>query len=667
MGQKLDLAYILAQAQPESSINDQALWLRSLIEWIRYRNENQDQGSQPTARIKFLLQFLDRHPEWKQKSAETIRNLLRQSNSTRLYSETGLPNHPTFSSEFWARIGLILIPHYDDPKKLSHLLAYLFYDLDDAESFRQVPESLITEIMSWLRTGLKSGEGFILHWREEMLSAAQILLNRAVTCVLREDIAERAPDFFVSSHPLLRAQKLLWDLSLNQRGSNEDALFEEIISCLHEGQNLILKVRKNLESTGVSVDLMYQLDRVKSDLLRLQRLFAVLRTQPQDSDELQRSFLILWLDLLRGLRYDQDPGLILRRHLGVLSRKIVERTGSTGEHYSVQNWSEYKAMLWAGFGGGVITAATAFIKYSVNTHGWPLFLEFVYISLNYSLSFLLMHMMGFKLATKQPSATASHLATRLKQDEESQDEEAFIEEVMRICRSQFAALIGNLAGVIPAAFLAGALLIEVTGEPFLSSEKAEHVLMTLHPIYSGTIFYASITGVLLWLSSLIAGWAENGSAFYQIPRLLASHPLLLWSLGKEKTSRVAQKFESHISGVTGAISFGVLLGFVPLVGRFFGLPLDIRHVTLSTGIATSAFQTLGLGSPLLFPFICGIFLIAFLNFNVSFFLSLMVALRAREVSLGQARKLFKEVGRRLIRRPHDFFLPKKNLSPKSTL
>ena len=325
----------------------------------------------------------------------------------------------------------------------------------------------------------------------------------------------------------------------------------------------------------------------------------------------------------------------------------------------MQNWAEYKAMLIAGFGGGLITAVTAFIKYAVDTHGWPLFIEFVYISLNYSMSFLLMHMMGFKLATKQPSATASHLAARLKQDQEAQDEESFVEEVMRICRSQFAALIGKLAGAAPAALMMGAVFIEVTGEPFLSADKAEHVLMTLHPVYSGTIFFASLTGILLWASSLIAGWAENASAFYQIPRLLASHPLLLWILGKDRTAQVAKKFASHIAGVTGAISFGVLLGFIPLVGRFFGLPLEIRHVTLSTGIAASAFQTLGLGSPLWLPIICGIILIAFLNFNVSFFLSLMVALRAREVPLSQARHLFAIVGRRLLRRPHDFFLPKK--------
>jgi site-specific recombinase len=98
----------------------------------------------------------------------------------------------------------------------------------------------------------------------------------------------------------------------------------------------------------------------------------------------------------------------------------------------------------------------------------------------------------------------------------------------------------------------------------------------------------------------------------------------------------------------------------PVMGKFFGLPLDVRHVTLSTGALTQAVSALGregLSHPDLFPAMLGIGIIGCLNFGVSFVLALAVALRAREVERSDRFRLLVSVLTTFFRSPLQFFFP----------
>ena len=56
----------------------------------------------------------------------------------------------------------------------------------------------------------------------------------------------------------------------------------------------------------------------------------------------------------------------------------------------------------------------------------------------------------------------------------------------------------------------GRLWLLTYGQPILSAHAAEHVITSLDPWTSGTIVFAAITGVVLWLSSLAGGWVTPG-------------------------------------------------------------------------------------------------------------------------------------------------------------
>jgi len=126
------------------------------------------------------------------------------------------------------------------------------------------------------------------------------------------------------------------------------------------------------------------------------------------------------------------------------------------------------------------------------------------------------------------------------------------------------------------------------------------------------------------------------------------------------TGWASRAFHRNVSGVGGNVTLGVLLGMTPVVGKFVGLPLDVRHVTLSTGALTLAVCAQGRESLFSHEFrdaILGVVVIGILNFGVSFILALLVALRAKDVGIRDRFRLLMSVGATLVRSPLQFLFP----------
>jgi site-specific recombinase len=105
---------------------------------------------------------------------------------------------------------------------------------------------------------------------------------------------------------------------------------------------------------------------------------------------------------------------------------------------------------------------------------------------------------------------------------------------------------------------------------------------------------------------------------------------------------------------------GFLLGMTPVFGKFFGLPLEVRHVTLSTGALVLGVMALGPERAMnegAVAALLGVACIGLLNFGVSFALALLVALRAREVDRSDRWRFVRALFRHLLTRPQEFLLP----------
>jgi site-specific recombinase len=105
-----------------------------------------------------------------------------------------------------------------------------------------------------------------------------------------------------------------------------------------------------------------------------------------------------------------------------------------------------------------------------------------------------------------------------------------------------------------------------------------------------------------------------------------------------------------------------MLGLLPVVFAFFGLPIEVRHVTLSTGQLAATVVVLGWGVVTASAFwlaVAGIAVIGTLNVGVSFALALNVAVRARGTSGVRRRALYTAILRRIVRNPASFLFPGK--------
>ena len=124
--------------------------------------------------------------------------------------------------------------------------------------------------------------------------------------------------------------------------------------------------------------------------------------------------------------------------------------------------------------------------------------------------------------------------------------------------------------------------------------------------------------------------------------------------------RAADLFARNASGWATNVSLGFLLGMTPAIGRFTGLPFDVRHVTLNTGILAIAGSSLGAGwyaEGWFLRAITGIGVMFVLNLSVSFACSLLNAARAYDVPREELLGILRRIARRSFRSPLEFVRP----------
>jgi site-specific recombinase len=291
----------------------------------------------------------------------------------------------------------------------------------------------------------------------------------------------------------------------------------------------------------------------------------------------------------------------------------------------------------------------------------PLGAAFIY-SMNYSLGFMLVHALHFTIATKQPAMTASRIAASISEAQKEQKLDGLADLCVNVFRTQFIAIIGNVALSIPTAYAIAWLWWFATGEHLANAEKSAHLIHELNPVASLAIFHAGIAGVCLFLSGLISGYYDNKCLYNRIPERLQQHRFLQRILGQERLDRFSAYIGINLGALAGNFYFGLMLGSMGTIGFILGLPLDIRHITFSSAYFSFAL----VGSDHQLPLytivisLLGVAAIGMTNLVVSFSLAMMVALKSRRVRYTQWWPLAGMIAGRFIHKPGSFFWPPRN-------
>jgi site-specific recombinase len=656
------LDVLASSASPDQALEERLNWLVDLAQWIRrpgHAEETQPANmSMQSGRLRRFLDVLDRNPDWKLAVARTLRSIIRETQAVALFSETGLPRQFGLLTEIGERLARQFLPAQPGSAELGVLFDRLFPYPNDDLWIENLHEAALERFGDLLAHGVGPQESDWNKLPAELEDALAYLAAQICVTGCSGGIRQRLKIQSVRELAFFKLGTALSSAYAARAKGDAAALVEaqdDLLSLLEACRRARAEVLAHLEKSGVSTEVVYHLAFIEASLQRFDELL-LLAFDP--ADQLRRSAGFVAL-LARQNRAQESVIDLLRQNWRLLTRKIVERSGETGEHYIARNRQEYGIMLKSAAGGGAIMAVTAWLKTIILALSNPGLLQGVGASLNYSLGFVAIQLTGSSLATKQPANTAPALAARMHNVREPAAIEQLVDEIVCLVRSQIASIAGNLALVAPSMLLLHFLILGLTGNRIMPPEKALQSMASIS-ILGPSVIYAAFTGVLLWASSLVAAWAGNWFACHHIGEALATDRRLIRALGASRAARLARFWTRNIAALSGNISFGFMLGVIPEVARFASLPLDIRHVTLSACFLTASVATLGVGTLATNAFvlaILGIAAIGLMNLTVSFSLAMFVATRACGIQSPERRAIYAAVARRFMRHPFSFLFP----------
>ncbi len=676
-----DLTALLNAADPKASRPERHLWLVRLLEWLRHGQTGGEADSgktpKPVLRLKHLLNMLERNPEPRARIQALLGRFWRETDLAALLADFGFTARRDLGGEIGERLALRFLPGTPDTDDGAALFQLLFRDDADAAWLAAIDATTLARLATLLSAARggdsQTAAGSVDDWRAPLLQASTWLISAIRAAAFAPALRRRMGPDLLADRPfeqLVRVSEALVDALVagDQPATARHATY--LRALLQRCRAAAASVTDHLEAHGVSVNIVFEIEQLTARCDRLEALLDLLL-----SDQPQRELQQLLVDLVQLARQRRSLRALLGRQYSLMARKVAERHAETGEHYITRNRSEYRAMLRAALGGGAIIGGTTFAKFAIMALGLAPFWAGFGAGMNYAISFLIVHLLHWTVATKQPAMTAPAMAEKLgalhlaasgadgeagdQAGREAQAISGFVDEVTHLVRSQIAGIAGNILAVIPVVLLVQWAAWWLVGAPLVSEKDAHYVLHSL-TLLGPTALFAAFTGVLLFASSLIAGWVENWFVYHRLDSALAHHPGIVARLGASRAQRWSLWWRSNISGLAANVSLGLLLGLVPALLAFVGIPLDVRHVTLGTGQLAAAASTLGwqtLATPAFWWCVGGLVATGTLNLGVSFWLALKVALRSRGITLADRRRLYGAIWQRLKQSPRSFLLP----------
>jgi site-specific recombinase len=676
-GKPASISQLLDAANGDMTLAERHLWLVQLMDWVR--------AGEAVSGVKYIVRQLAPASERRAKVVALLSAFWRDIDVAALLADYGFAARTSFIDELGERLRTRMLPMSPATTDLASLFGLLFSDARDANWLLQLDDGVLDDLAALWREAIDAIESQPLGWHEPFYDAIMYLSSQVRAEGFSRELRGRmgmrvdidfdgvgsdatAPGTPASTRQafrqLVHVAENLHTLALKTAaGPSPDAetptrtLLQEaqylralLATCVGAAQG----IHDHLESHGVSIDIVFQIDQLTERCRRIEQLLDCVLSSNAPSD--LRNLIV---DLVQVGARRSGVRALFTQHYSLLARKVAERSAETGEAYITRDRGEYLTMLRRASGGGAFMAITTFLKFAILAIGLSPFWNGFVAGTNYAASFVIILLLHFTVATKQPAMTAPAMAARLSDTRSDEAVEGFVDEVANLIRSQVAGILGNVLAVAPVVLAIQALSWWVFKRPVIDIHSAQHVLDNL-TLLGPSLWYAAFTGVLLFCSSLFAGWLENWFVLYRLDSALRWNPRIRAALGPERAARWATWWRHHISGVGSNVSLGFMLGLVPVIAGFFALPLDVRHVTLSTGQIAAAAGTLGpevIHHPKFWWCVAAIPLTGLLNVTVSFVLALRVAIRSRGVRVKDRARLQAALWRRLRQRPLSFLVP----------
>ncbi|MFC2721011.1 MAG: recombinase [Flavobacteriaceae bacterium] len=614
--------------------------------------------------FEVFLAYLKNNEEIKNNFRDYLFILFSNKSFAKALTDANILSENAFFPELKKRISYKFLPPVEDENTVSYIISkVLFNPKSDSNYIKNINPENGSEFFKLMEIEKISSLPKV---KKELLISANILALRSVGNALEAGIAKMVPEYKNFDNPFVALQSELDSLigrfkeDENLQINSKDVDYKQIKIYLQQCLDFVDKAFKNASKFGISSKINQSLLKIRQQLRRIQDIIPILVVDNEE-DVLTNSKNLV-SNTLKYNSHRNNVRELIDDSTRLISHLITSHTAETGTHYIATSSKEYLKMFWKASGGGIIVGFLCIFKMMMSYSHGSEFSHAVLYSLNYAFGFIIIYLLGFTLATKQPAMTAATMAKVLS-DESSSDKnyKEFANLVAKLSRTQFIAFVGNVLWSFPVA-LAIIYGMDWFLEKNFAVAKADKLLKDLNPIESKAILHACIAGFFLFISGIISGNISNSSIFNQVPERISQSPFLNQVIGAKNSKKLSDFYTKHWAGIISNFWFGIFLGVIAPLGVFLGLDLDIRHITFSAGNFALALYGKGFDIDT-YTFaisLVTIFLIGAFNFIVSFGLSMLLAFRSRKVNFGELTIIYKTILKYFIKNPLRFFIPLKS-------
>ena len=614
--------------------------------------------------FEVFLAYLKNNEEIKNNFRDYLFILFSNKSFAKALTDANILSENAFFPELKKRISYKFLPPVEDENTVSYIISkVLFNPKSDSNYIKNINPEDGSEFFKLMEIEKISTLPKV---KKELLISANILALRSVGNALEAGIAKMVPEYKNFDNPFVALQSELDSLigrfkkDKNLQINSKDVDYKQIKIYLQQCLDFVDKAFKNASKFGISSKINQSLLKIRQQLRRIQDIIPILVVDNEEDILINSKNLVS--NTLKYNSHRNNVRELIDDSTRLISHLITSHTAETGTHYIATSSKEYLKMFWKASGGGIIVGFLCIFKMMMSYSHGSEFSHAVLYSLNYAFGFIIIYLLGFTLATKQPAMTAATMAKVLS-DESSSDKnyKEFANLVAKLSRTQFIAFVGNVLWSFPVA-LAIIYGMDWFLEKNFAVAKADKLLKDLNPIESKAILHACIAGFFLFISGIISGNISNSSIFNQVPERISQSPFLNQVIGAKNSKKLSDFYTKHWAGIISNFWFGIFLGVIAPLGVFLGLDLDIRHITFSAGNFALALYGKGFDIDT-YTFaisLVTIFLIGAFNFIVSFGLSMLLAFRSRKVNFGELTIIYKTILKYFIKNPLRFFIPLKS-------
>ena len=554
------------------------------------------------------------------------------------FADNGINTNLGFFPELAKRIKHKLLPINSHENELSHFINFAFNRQMDYVWLQKINYSSWEAIIKLVDTNQFQNHSKKL--AQQIYNAIIILCHRLTTVGIDPYLVSKLPEIDDSTSPFFELNNqvsVFVKKHLDNRGLDicEDEL-QLVLKTINGVETIFKEIQSKKDEVGTSLHLTFLLKRAQQHVDRIRLLLNLFITKQASNRVLTASCLIT--ELVKAEQTKNNIGQFIKENTNLLAYRIISHTSQKGEHYIGFSKHENYKLFKSAMGGGLVVVFLVYAKHFIHHLHVSLFFEGFLFGLNYAIGFVFMHLVHFTLATKQPAMTASYIAENIGNDKGSNNNPWHV--FKQIIRSQFISLIGNLIIVLPLCFIIAWLINHYFNYSIFNYTESKSHMMSNHPMYSASLVYAFIAGIFLSLSGIVIGYIDNKVVYSEIPARIIKHPRMVKLYDLEKRQRIGAFAEKNLGAIIGNLFLGFCLGMAGNIGKFIGIPFDIRHITISAGnfgIALGSDNAYHLDL-ILTVFICIIF-IGLINIASSFLISFVLACRSRNLSAKQSLKI----------------------------